>query len=164
MRLRLFSAFGCACAFFLSIFFAGPISATTVYVLPNGTVGNQNFDGTLGMDFTANVAGYAVDQLGAFTNGQGSIYVTLYDLTAGGCGSSPCAAGSVVALTTIVGPPQAYGYAYNTLAQSVTLIVGHTYQIAVYNYGALDQDYNSNVSNNGLVTTNPGLPSKSANL
>jgi hypothetical protein len=132
--------------------------ATTVYVLPNGTVGNQNFDGTLGMDFTVNLPGYSVDKLGAFTNGQNTIFVTLFDLTAGGCGNSPCATGAAIASTSITVPSQNYDYAFNTLGQPVSLIVGHTYQIAAYNYGALNQDYNTNVSNNGALDTNSLLP------
>lgn len=129
---------------------AGPI---VVYNAPQFASGNQqNFSGTLGMDFTVGLSGYAVNQLGAFTDGNDPISVALFDITAG----------SMVASSVISLGPPAGGYDYVFLSNPVTLLSGHKYQIAAWGYTTAnggDGDYNQNLAGDvGAVTTNGALP------
>jgi hypothetical protein len=134
---------------------ASQANATTVYLAPEFAFGNQqDFSGTLGMDFTVNQSGYAIDQLGAFTDGNTTIHVALFDITAGGTLAS-------VDISGVPPPGPHNGYNYLYVNSPVTLLSGHAYQIAAWGYtsgGGGNGDYNQNISNVGAVTTNGALP------
>ena len=108
---------------------AAPALATTVFTLPTVS-GNQSFTGELGLDFTVNHT-VLVDSLGAFTNGDSSIAVTLYNLSTN----------LSVASTTITSGPISGVYSFQALGTPVLLAPG-TYQIAASGYNALNPDYN----------------------
>jgi hypothetical protein len=71
-------AINLACALGLAAY-----AGTIAYQSPAGLVGNQNFGGTLGMDFDVNCTAIAITQLGAFDSGQDgfkrTINVYIYD-------------------------------------------------------------------------------------
>jgi hypothetical protein len=120
-----------AAVFAATMAFTGSASAATVvYSNPTPLVGNQNFGGELGIDFTVNKA-VRVSQLGAFTNGESPISVTIYNL----------AGDVVVASETIALAPVVGDYAFSTLGAPVVLAPGD-YQIAANGYNGSNELFN----------------------
>lgn len=134
-------------------------SALTVYNTAGvggvgGNDGNQDFAGMLGLDFTVNVAGLQVRELGAFNddlNGIGTnITVGLYNLTLGAV---------VIAPISFNGATGNGTYLFISLSSPVALIQGHQYSVQAFGYNSTDENYNTNLvpANNGsgAQVTNP---------
>ena len=114
-------------------FLAFPAAADAAQILTAapGTIGNQNFGGDLGIDFTVN-SPIAVTSLGAFTNGLSDISVSLYSLTGGA---------ALAAATIAPGALGADQYAFSSLTVPITLLAGN-YQITASGYDGLNELYN----------------------
>jgi len=133
-------------------------SALTVYNTAGvggvgGNDGNQNFGEMLGLDFTVNVAGLLVTELGAFNDDldgiNTNITVGLYNLTTNSV---------VIAPVSFNGAGGNATYLFQTLAAPVALTQGHKYSVQAFGYNSTDENFNTNVSglnnfSNHQVTT-----------
>lgn len=111
-------------------------NAVTVYDTPASTPGNQNWSGTLGLDFTVN-APVKVTSLGAFDSGKDGIttdiFVAIFD--AGGALVSP--------VVSFFGAANPGGTAY--VFQSITplTLAAGSYQLGAWGYNNTDMNYNA---------------------
>lgn len=133
-------------------------SALTVYDTlgvdsAGGNDGNQNYAEMLGLDFTVNVAGLQVTELGAFNddlNGiNTAISVGLYNLTTNSVVIAPISFNGAAGGTT---------YLFQTLASPVVLTQGHRYSVQAFGYNGTDENFNTNVfgpnnASNAQITT-----------
>lgn len=133
----------------------GPL--TTAATLPANSIGDQNFGGSLGMDFDV-TAPVQVTQLAAFDAGgngiTGSIIVQLWSRNNGGTSTNPSddTAGSVLASATFTGSTDTLDAAYRFKnITSITLGAG-SYTIVAYGYNASELLYNRSP----YPTTNTG--------
>ena len=118
-------------------------SSVPVFSLDPGTVGNQVCC-TLGLDFTVNTS-IKIDSLGAFTNGQSPITVTIYDL------SSNSAVAGLSTIVTSGGPSS--GYTFNPITP-VTLASGN-YQVTAFGWTSSNQEYNPDQPPFTLLSNGP---------
>ena len=104
-----------------------------------GNDGNQDYGQMLGLDFTVNVSGLQVTELGAFNDDlkgiTTDITVGLYDLTLGAAVISPISFNGTVGGTT---------YLFKSLGTPVALIAGHQYSVQAFGYNTGDENYNTN--------------------
>ncbi len=140
---------GKAAAGFGSVAFPSA-GGTVAYRVLTGTVGNQDYGGTLGMDFVVNES-VLVTELGCFDsggNGLGSnITVQLYSRNTNGTPTNFAddTPGSVLATTTFFTTSPGTlleGNRYKPLAAPVTLAPG-SYSIVAYGYSAAELNRNS---------------------
>ncbi len=133
-------------------------SALTVYDTAGvggsgGNDGNQNYGEMLGLDFTANVAGLQVTQLGAFNDDldgiSTNITVGLFNLTTNSV---------VIAPISFQGATGSATYLFKMLTAPVALTQGHQYSVQAFGYNGTDENFNTNFGiNNGsnAQTTSP---------
>ena len=128
------------------------------YNLPTGTMGNQVWTGSLGMDFTTtqsiiitSIGSFDNDGVGTFTGG--SITAAIYYASGPLAGTQ--VAGSQVAFNT--------GTTYTLVGASVfqaitpiTLSAGATYSIVAWGYNGTDEDWNSGDPTSASLITNNG--------
>ena len=121
-------------------------SALTVYGTPGvggagGNDGNQSWGEMLGLDFTVNVAGLVVTELGAFNDDLNgittNIMVGLYNLTTSSVVIAPISFNGAMGLGT---------YLFKTLAAPVALTVGQQYSVQAFGYNSTDENFNTNIS------------------
>jgi hypothetical protein len=119
-------AAGCA------ISLTAPASASEIYSLPGGTTADQNWSGSLGLDFTVN-SDVVVYGLGAFYDNGDPITVAIYQTDASN------SSGTLVASTTIAAALSPYTF------QAVTpvLLTPGYYQVAAWGYGSGTGNYNT---------------------
>jgi len=136
---------------------AGIASASiTAYEIPAGTLGGQNFGGSLGMDFNVvSATGVTVDRLGVFDSGSDGLNLPItarvYDRTTG----LQVAGGT---LTFAAGPTGTLegGSRFLNLGAPLTLPAGFQGTIVAEGYGATE--LNGNGGGNPVVwTTNGGV-------
>jgi hypothetical protein len=121
-----------------------PASALEVYTLPSGTVGNQNWTGSLGLDFTV-TSDITVTGLGAFYDpGDFSIEVVLYNATT----EAPIVSASINATLA--------PYTFQAVAP-IVLLPGN-YQITAWGYGNGTGNYNT-----GNCGSSPNCPPLGSN-
>jgi hypothetical protein len=118
--------------------FALPAAAQTkVYDTPTTTAPNQNWQGTMGLDFTVN-APVKITQLGAFDafqDGiQGDVWVGIYDLSTSNLLTSMDLKGAVASSGS--------AYAFKDMLTPLVLGPGN-YQLAAWGFGTSDPNYNS---------------------
>lgn len=124
---------------------SAPANATTVVSLSNLTSANQFLDLDLGINFTV-TAPVTINKLGAFTNGNSAIAVTLYKLTS-------VTTGSAIAAASVAGAPDAgSNYAFTAIAP-ITLGPG-LYQINARYIDPANGNYNPNSGNTATVLFN----------
>jgi hypothetical protein len=128
------------------------------YNLPTGTMGNQVWTGSLGMDFTTtqsiiitSIGSFDNDGVGTFTGG--SITAAIYYASGPLAGTQ--VAGSQVAFNT--------GTTYTLVGASVfqaitpiTLSAGGTYAIVAWGYNTNDQNWNSGYYSPSSLIMNDG--------
>lgn len=121
-------------------------SATAVYDTVSTTAGNQGWTDILGDDFTVNVSGLKVTELGAFDSTKAGITtdvnIGLYDLTTSSW---------AISLIDFKGAADPAGAAF--VWQSVTpytLVQGDEYSIVGIGFNGTDQNFNSGISNQSL--------------
>jgi hypothetical protein len=136
VNVALAAAFVAGCALSLT----APASASTclnpgIYSLPCDTPANQNWIGSVGLDFTVN-SNVVVYGLGAFTNGAIPIDVAIYNATNG----SPIAGLS----TTITTAPNSSKYAFQPVTP--VILTPGSYQVTAWGYAT----GNNNNYNTGL--------------
>lgn len=131
-------------------------SAITVYdtagVGPGVGVndGNQNYAEMLGLDFTVNLAGLQVTELGAFNDDLNgittSISVGLYNLTTSSVVIAPISFNGAAGATT---------YLFRTLPSPIVLTQGHRYSVQAFGFNNTDENFNVVPVNapNAQVTT-----------
>jgi hypothetical protein len=140
---------------FKTIMFAAaltlPVAAnavTVIYDTPASTPGNQNWAGTLGLDFTVN-APVKVTSLGTFDSGKdgitSDIFVAIFD-----------SAGSIISpVVSFNGTANPGGTAY--VFQSITpfTLAAGNYQLGAWGYNNTDMNYNAGfVGLPGAITFN----------
>ncbi len=113
------------------VMLAAPASASSIYSLPVGTPADQNWAGSLGLDFTVN-SNIVVYGLGAWADGGTPIDVVIYNATTG----SP-----VSGLSTTITSALSGVYVFNAVTP-VTLTPG-SYQVAAWGYGSGTGNYNT---------------------
>jgi len=120
-------------------------SALTVYDTVGvsgfgGNDGNQNYGEMLGLDFTVNVAGLQVTELGAFNDDLDgittNIMVGLYNLTTSTVVIAPISFNGAAGLGT---------YLFKTVAP-VALTLGDKYSVQAFGYNSTDENFNTNIS------------------
>lgn len=127
-----------------------PAEVVTAYQVPEGTVGNQDFDGAMGMDFDVN-ADIAVTRLGVFDGGSDGLALPLtarlYDRESG------------IELVSLEFTPEdpgelVGGSRFKTLAVPVCLPAGFQATIVAEGYGETEMNGNQGEVSLGLSTEN----------
>ena len=123
---------------------------TVAYNNASGLNGNQNFSGSLGMDFTVNVP-LTIYDFGVFDDGQTTmaapITVGIYDVSTGQL------VGQTLTISGTAGT-QSGSSRFETLTAPLVLNSG-TYSIVASGYGASMENYNQGSgTQNSLLTTN----------
>src|SRR6187402_2865412 len=118
-------------------------ASITAYNVPAGAIGNQNFGGSLGMDFDVqNANGIVVDRLGAFDSGSDGlnmpIEVGIYDRNLGTLATATTTVFSPGATGTLEG-----GSRFLNLAAPLALPAGFQGSIVAWGYG--DTELNGNL-------------------
>jgi hypothetical protein len=131
---------------------------TIAYNVPAGTAGNQNFTGSLGMDFDI-VSDIVVTHLGVFDDGTDGLQAPLQARLYQRDDANPC---NTKLLATIdfplddQGTDMGDGSLYKKLANPITLSAGFTCCIVASGYGPLEQNGNLGVVNAGTWDTDDG--------
>ena len=123
--------------------------ADIIFSAPSGLAGNQNYPGTLGLNFRVNVgSSLDVTALGVFnplsgtdTAIQTNLYAQIFQTTLGSNGV-PISGVAVTPALDFLGVTDPTGAAY--VFQSITPVVlgAGTYEIAAWDYNAVDKAYN----------------------
>jgi hypothetical protein len=126
------------------------IASITAYEVPAGAVGNQNFGGSLGMDFDVqNASGIVVDRLGVFDSGTDGlnvpIEVAVYDRVTGALASAGTTVFAAGATGTLEG-----GSRFLNLAAPLSLPAGFQGSIVAWGYG--NTELNGNLGNVGFLS------------
>jgi hypothetical protein len=137
--IALAAAFVAACALSLT----APASANPIYSLPGDTPANQNWPGSLGLDFTVNSI-VVVNGLGAFTNGGIPIDVAIYNATNGLL---------VPGLSATITTPPIFGpYAFQPVTP--VILTPGSYQVTAWGYGSgNNNNYNTGLCGGGYCPT-----------
>ncbi len=114
---------------------AGVCSTGGIYSLPCGTPADQNWSGSLGLDFTVN-SNVVVYGLGAFYDGGDPITVAIYNINGP---ETLTSTGSLVVSAIISAALGPYTFVPVT---PVTLTPGY-YQVAAWGYGTGNGNYNT---------------------
>jgi hypothetical protein len=119
-------AAGCA----LSL--TAPASATEIYSLPDGTLADQNWSGSLGLDFKVN-SDVVVYGLGAFYDGGDPITVAIYK-------TDQTNSSGILELSTVIttGTP-----VYTFQAVTPFILTPGYYQVTAWGYGSGTGNYNT---------------------
>jgi hypothetical protein len=134
------------------------LADTIAYNVPAGTAGNQNFTGSLGMDFDV-VSDIVITHLGVFDDGTDGLQAPLQARLYQRDDSDPC---NTKLLATVdfpladQGTDMGDGSLYKKLANPITLSAGTTACIVASGYGPLELNGNQGVGGAGTWDTDDG--------